>query len=236
VSKSIAVFGAGPAMGRAVARRYAKDGYDIVLVARRQGPLEELAEELRGTGATAHTVAADLADIDGLPHLAGQIRRLTGDLDAFYYGAAAHGFLPAADLTPQQAADLMPLSIYAPVALVQAFLPAMLARGQGAILTIQGASAVRGMASIAGGLGLAAQRNYLQALHDEVADQNVYVGGLYVGAAIEQSAFHARREAAKAAGQPVPAMPTVAPAHLADLLFSMHQTKAPAEATYPAPL
>jgi short-subunit dehydrogenase len=50
---SIVVFGAGPGLGRSVARRYARAGYPVVLVARRQAPLEELAADLAGTGATA---------------------------------------------------------------------------------------------------------------------------------------------------------------------------------------
>lgn len=34
MSRSIAVFGAGPGLGQAVAHRYAREGYDIVLVGR----------------------------------------------------------------------------------------------------------------------------------------------------------------------------------------------------------
>lgn len=112
----------------------------------------------------------------------------------------------------------------------------MIARGQGAFLTAQGASAVHGTANIAGGLTLAAQRNYLQSLRSEVADKNIYIGCLYIGAVIEQSAFHIHREAAKAAGAPIPELPTVDPAQLANLLWSMHQTPGPSEVTYPEQL
>jgi short-subunit dehydrogenase len=233
VSKSIAVFGAGPALGRAVAQRYAREGYDVVLVARRQEPLETLALELRSTGATAHVITADLSDIDALPHVAERIRAAAGDLDTIYYGAAANGFVPVVDLTPDRAQALLPLGVYALLALVREFLPAMLVRGDGAILSAQGASAVRGMPHIAGGFALAAQRNYLQSLHAAVADKGVYVGGLYIGAAIEHSPFHAEREAAKAAADSVPEMPTADPHHLADLLWTMHHTKSRPETTYP---
>lgn len=233
MSKTIVVFGAGPALGRAVAQRYAREGYDVVLVARRKETLDALAEELRRTGATAHVITADLSDIDGLPQVAEQVRAAAGDLDTFYYGAAANGFVTAIDLTLERAQALLPLGLYAPLALVREFLPAMLARGDGAILSAQGASARQGLPHIAGGFALAAQRNYLQALHAAVADRGVYVGGLYIGAAIENSAFHAARVAAEAAGEWVPEMLTVGPHHLADLLWTMHQTRNRAEATYP---
>jgi short-subunit dehydrogenase len=233
VPESIAVFGAGPALGRAVAQRYAREGYAVILVARRREPLDALAQDLRDAGATAHVITADLSDTGALPQVAGQIRAVAGDPGAFYYGAAANGFMPAADLTVQRAQALMPLGVYALLALVREFLPAMLARGDGAILSAQGASAVHGMPNIAGGFALAAQRNYLQALHAAVAAQGVYVGGLYIGAAIEHSVFHAQREAARAAGASVPEMPTADPHHLADLLWTMHHTKSQPEATYP---
>ena len=227
------MFAVGPGLGQAVARRYAREGYGVVLVARRQEPLDALADQLRSTGATAHVITADLSDIDALPQAAKRIRAIAGDLDAFYYGAAANGFLPAVDLTAQRAQALMALGVYALLVLVREFLPTMLARGDGAILSAQGASAVHGMPNIAGGFALAAQRNYLQSLHAAVADQGVYVGGLYVGAAIKHTPFHAQWEAARAAGTPMPDVPEVDPDDLADLLWSMHSTKSRPEATYP---
>jgi short-subunit dehydrogenase len=233
VSRSIAVFGAGPALGRALAQRYAREGYEVVLVARRTEHLEALTEELRGTGATAHAITADLSDLDALPDVAKRVRASVGDPDVLYYGAAADGFVPVVELSRARAETLMPLGVYALIALVQEFLPAMVERADGAILSAQGASALHGNPYIAGGLALAAQRNYLQALHAAVADRGVYVGGLYVGAAIVGSPYHAAREAAIAAGEWVPDIPTVDPQHLAELLWTMHSTRSRPEATFP---
>jgi short-subunit dehydrogenase len=128
----------------------------------------------------------------------------------------------------------MPLIFYTMVALVQEFLPHILEQGDGAILTAQGGSTVQGLPDMSGpSPAQAAQRNYLQALHAEVAGKGVYVGMLYVGAAIKNSAFHVELERAKAAGEPVWEMATVDPEHLADLLWTMHSTKREREVVYP---
>jgi short-subunit dehydrogenase len=240
VSKSIAVFGVGPGLGQAVAHRYAREGYDVVLVARRREPLDRLAADLADAGATAPVITTDLADTAAIPALAERIRATVGDLDAFYYAptpAMDDGFIPATKLTPGRAQDFMPLAVYTLLALVQEFLPHMLDQGDGAILTAQGASAIQGLPNMSGpGPAQAAQRNYLQSLHAEVAEKGVYVGMLYIGAAIEHTPFHDWIESAKAAGDPVPAIPTADPALLADLLWTMHKSKERAEATYPETL
>lgn len=234
--KSIAVFGAGPGLGQAVARRYAREGYSVVLIARRQEPLNILAAELAGTGTDAHAVTADLSDVEAISRLAEQIRAKVDTLDAIYYGPTLGGFIPATDLTAQQLHELMPPAVYALIALVREFLPHMRDRQDGAILVATGASAIRGMPHIAGGAALAAQRNYLQALQAQVTDQGIYIARLYIGAVIEHSAFHTQRQTAKAAGTPVQEIPTVDPTHLADLLWTMHHTKRDHEALYPTGL
>jgi short-subunit dehydrogenase len=235
VSKSIAVFGAGSGLGQAVARRYAREGYAVTLVARRREPLERLAQDLTSAGGTAHVITADLSDTGATARLAGEIRAEAGHLDAFYYAPTPDtGFVPAASLTPQHAQKFMPLIFYTMLALVQEFLPHMLEQGDGAILTAQGGSTVQGLPHMSGpSPAQAAQRNYLQALHAEVAGKGVYVGMLYIGAAIRDSAFHVELEKAKAAGDPVWEMPVVDPDHLAGLLWTMHGAKSQREAIYP---
>jgi short-subunit dehydrogenase len=236
VPKSIAVFGAGPGLGHAVARRYAQGGYQVVLVARRRPPLDLFARELAGAGASVHAITADLADTDAVPALARHIRAMVGGLDAIYYAPTPDaGFVSAASLTPQHAQTFMPLIFYTMLALVQEFLPHMLEQGDGAIMTAQGGSTVQGLANLSGpSPAQSAQRNYLQSLHAEVAGQGVYVGMLYIGAIIEHSAFHAWLRDAQAAGTSTREWgPTVNPAHLAGLLWDMHHTKGEPEARYP---
>jgi short-subunit dehydrogenase len=233
--RSIGVFGAGPGLGRAVARRYAREGYEVVLVARDRRPLDVFAQDLAGIGASAHVITADLADTDAVPALAERIRAATGELDALYYAPTPNqGFVPAAELTPQRAHDFMPLVFYSLLALVQQFLPHMIEERSGAILTAQGASTVHGLPNMSGpGPAQAAQRNYLQSLHAEVSEKGVYVGMLYIGAIIENSAFHVWTEEARAGGSGSDWGPTVDPDHLADLLWNMHNTKGESEAKYP---
>jgi len=236
VPRSIAVFGAGPGLGQAVARRYAQEGYEIVLVGRRREPLAAVAKDLIGAGASAYAVSADLADTGSMPVVADEIRSAVGNLDAFYYAPTSDGgFVPAENLTPERAEAFMPLAFYSLLALVQAFLPHMVEQGDGAILTAQGASTVHGLPHMSGpGPAQAAQRNYLQSLHAEMADKGVYVGMLYVGAIIEHSAFHTYVEQSKAAGTGRDWGPTVDPADLAELLWNMHSTRGDGEVSYPA--
>jgi short-subunit dehydrogenase len=225
------VFGAGPGLGQAVARRYAEEGYEVVLVGRRREPLDALARDLTG----AHVITADLSDTEAVPALAAQVRSVVGQLDALYYAPTPDaGFAAAAELTPQRAQAFMPLVFYSLLALVQQFLPHMIEQGDGAILTAQGASTVHGLPNLSGpGPAQAAQRNYLQSLHAELSGTGVYVGMLYIGAIIEQSAFHSYVEQAKAAGTGRDWGPTVDPAHLASLLWDLHATRSEAEASYP---
>jgi short-subunit dehydrogenase len=125
----------------------------------------------------------------------------------------------------------MPLTLYTLLALVREFLPTMIERGDGAILSAQGAAAVQGRPHMSGWPPvLAAQRNYLQSLAAEVADQGVYVGMLYIGARIMGTAFDA---AFQAAGQPVPDMPAADPVELAELLWTMHIDRKPREMVVP---
>ena len=64
------------------------------------------------------------------------------------------------------------------------------------------------------------------------ARKGIYVGMLYIGAIIENSAFHTWTTTLEGGGAQGWG-PTVSPGQLADLLRNMHNAKGPAEASYP---
>jgi short-subunit dehydrogenase len=82
------VIGGSEGVGAAFSRRLAADGFKLVLVARKQGPLDELAAELRGKGAEVRVVSADLSQPDVLDH----VRRVTDDVEVglLVYNAGAN--------------------------------------------------------------------------------------------------------------------------------------------------
>ncbi|MCS5485807.1 SDR family NAD(P)-dependent oxidoreductase [Curtobacterium flaccumfaciens pv. beticola] len=217
---SIAIFGAGQGLGRALAQRYAQDGYEIVLVARRREPLDAIAAELHNEhGASVQVVTGDLSSLADIAQIAASIREAVGVPDVLYFGPtpSGGGFVAAADLDDMTAASWVQLLFINFVALVQEFLPAMRSRGTGAIVTVQGTTALGAPAGMSGpGPAAAAQRNYLDTLSAELDSSNIHVGRHYVGSLILGSAAADSLEQARLAGADLPDFPTVSPDDLAD--------------------
>jgi NADP-dependent 3-hydroxy acid dehydrogenase YdfG len=139
----------------------------------------------------------------------------------------------AASLTPQHAQKFMPLIFYTMLGLVQEFLPHMLEQGDGPILTAQGGSTVQGLPNMSGpSPAQAAQRNYLQALHAEVADKGVRRRALHRCCHQEQCLPHRTGEE-QSCRRPGLGHGYRRPRELADLLWTMHSAKGQRETIYP---
>ena len=82
------VTGGSEGVGAAFARMLAAAGFKLVLVARKPGPLEELAADLRGGGAEVRTLSADLSKPDALE----RVRAVTDDIEIglLVYNAGAN--------------------------------------------------------------------------------------------------------------------------------------------------
>ncbi len=136
--KSIAsralVTGASSGIGREFARRLGRDGYDLVLVARRRERLQELANELEAMGRAAEVLVADLASRDGLAQV--ERRAAVGDITMLVNNAGFQTYMPFVELDPDHAEAQIAVQTIAVVRLSRAVLPAMLARRQGAIINV----------------------------------------------------------------------------------------------------
>jgi NAD(P)-dependent dehydrogenase (short-subunit alcohol dehydrogenase family) len=225
MSRTIAIFGAGPGLGTSVARRFGREGYRVALVGRRPQPLNALVATLADEGIEAAAFPADLSDLDAIPQLVSAITERFGTIDVVEYAPiAAAGFTPAAELSAETLRPLLDLYLLAPVEIVRAVLPQMLARGDGAIILGHGASAVQSPPGMSGlGQPMSAARNWIYGLNAELAPHGIYAGTIAVAAMIQSSANHA----AFTSGALTIDLPegvelqTVDPDALADLLWHM---------------
>lgn len=141
------VCGASAGLGLACAQALASEGVIVVMVARTPGPLEAAAQQLRAhTGATIHTVAADVTTAPGRA----AIFQAHPDFDIVVTnaGGPAPGDFRQWDRTTWVQA--MDANMLAPIALMQATVDGMMARGFGRIVNLT-SSAVK---SPVEGLGL----------------------------------------------------------------------------------
>lgn len=131
------ITGASSGIGEALARALAVRAVPLVLTARRQERLEDLATELRSRhGIEAIAIAADLADPAGPRQLLDAIEARRLEIDGLINNA---GFGLRGDFHAQpweRAEAMLQLMVNAPVQLTSALLPAMRTRGRGRIVNV----------------------------------------------------------------------------------------------------
>jgi short-subunit dehydrogenase len=131
------ITGASAGLGREYARLFAKDGHDLVLVARRRERLDELARELvEAHGTTCMVVTADLATPGAGQRIADQVQAAGRTVDFLVNNAGfgRRGPFAQSDVRPQL--EMIDVNVRALVELTRLFLPGMLQRRQGRILNI----------------------------------------------------------------------------------------------------
>ena len=127
------VTGASGGIGRAVAARLRAAGAWVAMVARREGPLRAAAEAIGG-----HPIPADVTDAAAVHRLAEYLVALLGGAGPGVVVNAAGSFHLAlvAETDPEIFDEQLAVNLRAPFLVMRAFLPRMLARGSGHIVTI----------------------------------------------------------------------------------------------------
>jgi hypothetical protein len=135
------ITGASSGIGAAFARRLARRGHALVLVARRRQRLEALAEKLTADhGVAVEVLAADLADDEGLARVEDAVGR-TGGLEVLVNNAGFGTRGHFVDMEPARAEVQARLHVVAPLRLTRRALPAMVARGRGAVVNVSSLAA-----------------------------------------------------------------------------------------------
>jgi short-subunit dehydrogenase len=131
------VTGASAGIGAVFARELARRGADLVLVARSEGKLADLAGELSDAYAVAvDVVAADLATPSAAADLAESLAARDLQIDILVNNAGFGLFAPLDEADPAVLADMVRLNVETLVDLTRLFLPGMLERDRGAIINV----------------------------------------------------------------------------------------------------
>ncbi len=140
--KTALITGASSGIGLDFARLFAEGGHDVVLVARTEPKLRELAQELSSRhGVSARVVTADLADPTAPGHIMERLKAEGVQVDVLVNNAGYGGYGTFAETDLDAELKMIQVNISALTALTKAVLPGMLARGQGRILNVASTAA-----------------------------------------------------------------------------------------------
>ena len=185
----IAIIGAGPGLGGAVARRFGREGFSVALISRNREKLDGMVAELAEADVTAAAFTADVrvpAELeDALARAAAEL----GPITALQYSPLpSRDYLkPVLDLTPELALEALQFSALGLIHSVRAVLPAMREAGEGSVILINGGTSVKARAGFAGtSVAFPAESAYGEMLHDALADEGIRVAQLVIPGGIPQ--------------------------------------------------
>lgn len=176
------VTGASSGIGAAIATELAKRGHDLVLVARRETALRELAQQLQQHGACCHVMAHDLTAVGGVKALVEQLGQAGVSPEVLVNNAGVGLIGNHIDNPWDDEKRMIDLNMLALTELTHALLPGMVKRGQGRVLNVASTAAFQpgpGMAVYFA--SKAYVLSYSEALHHELRHKGVTVTALCPG-------------------------------------------------------
>lgn len=135
------ITGASSGIGAELAREAAKDGHDLVLVARRREPMQALATELHAAGTEITVISTDL----GKPGGAAELMKLVDErgivIDTLINNAGLGDTGRFDEEAPEKISSMLQVNIVALTELTRLVLPKMVARGRGRIMLVSSTAA-----------------------------------------------------------------------------------------------
>jgi short-subunit dehydrogenase len=154
------ITGASDGIGRAIAHRLADEGINVVLVARREPALQQLADEIgRASRVQTRVLTVDLGTADGPAILMAAVADL--DIGLAVLAAGFGGAGSFADSSPSAEAEMVAVNVSAVAQLAQHFAHRMAQRGTGGLVLF---GSLLGWQGVPGQSNYAATKAYVQAL------------------------------------------------------------------------
>lgn len=170
--KTVVVTGASSGIGRTAAVEFARRGANLVLAARRQELLDEVAKECRALGADCKTVVTDVTQRADCQHLID----IAGKVDVLVNNAGFATFDPIESAKADDLEAMMQTNFFGAVWCAQAVLPQMLARRNGTIVNVASIAGIMGYARMGGYCATKfAMMGFSETLRDEVLGRGVRV-------------------------------------------------------------
>lgn len=139
----VVITGASAGIGRATVRRFARQGFDVALIARGQDGLDAAADEVKRLGGNALTIPCDVADADAVEAAAEQVENYWGPIDVWINCAMVSVFSPIAQMQPDEFKRVTEVTYLGYVYGTLAALRRMRARNRGMIVQVGSALAYR---------------------------------------------------------------------------------------------
>ncbi|HMD45481.1 MAG TPA: SDR family oxidoreductase [Acidimicrobiales bacterium] len=175
------VTGAGRGIGAASALALAHAGADVVVAARTEAQLTQVAGQIEGTGRRAAVVAGDLSDLDVVASLAAAAVEAFGRIDVVVNNLGGAMPLPFLDTSPKFLKEAFHFNVVTGHALLLAAVPVMLETGGGSVVNISSQMGrVAGRGFLAYGTVKAALAHYTLLASKDLAPR-IRVNGIAVG-------------------------------------------------------
>jgi short-subunit dehydrogenase len=184
--KLCAIAGVGSGMGQALARTFAREGYNLALISRNPANMEPYQEQVEEAGRQATLHQADVTDPGKMKAAFKEIIEATGIPDVVIYNVATMTMEKPSELKGQAIIDTLPLNFFGALNTTAAILPQMRKRGSGVLLYTGGGFAIEpSVERTTHSVGKAALRNWVYALHKELAPEGIHVATVTITRPIE---------------------------------------------------
>ncbi|MET8146085.1 SDR family NAD(P)-dependent oxidoreductase [Sphaerisporangium sp. NPDC005288] len=177
------IIGVGPGIGQAVARRFAREGLPIAVIARGEATVREAVDSLAFSGVPVEGLVADATDEDALRDALDAAADRLGPPDVVVYNAALVRADRLGELTAKTLLDTWAVNVAGAFTAAMHVLPAMAERGAGTFVITGGMpEPERRYASLS--LGKTGVRTLIALLDQEYGRSGVHVAGVTVGGVV----------------------------------------------------